>query len=56
MDSLLTRKQLAEIFGVSTSTLDNWREWYNLPEVHLGGRTVRFIYEDVRRELEKHRG
>lgn len=56
MDSLLTRKQLAEIFGVSTSTLDNWREWYNLPEVHLGGRTVRFIYEDVVEQLKKQRG
>ena len=45
---LITRNQLAALCGVSPSTIDNWRKWYEIPEIKLGGRTVRFIEEDVR--------
>ena len=45
---LITRNQLAALCGVSPSTIDNWRKWYKIPEIKLGGRTVRFIEEDVR--------
>jgi excisionase family DNA binding protein len=49
---LLTKRQAAERFQVSTRTLDRWRAAGLLPAFKVGG-TVRFRPADLERFLKK---
>lgn len=53
IEPLLTTKQVAEITGMSESTLINGRGSIGLPFVRLAGRIVRYRPADVREYIEK---
>lgn len=44
--SLLTCKEVAEMFNVSQLTVQNWTKSGKIPHLKMGG-TIRYIYEDV---------
>lgn len=50
---LLTPKETAEMLGVSTNTLSNWRvnKRYDLPYVPIG-RSIRYRLQDVEAFIE----
>lgn len=49
-EDLLTKGQVATLFGVSSRTIDNWRAQDLLPCVRLGGR-VFFLRSQLQKRL-----
>jgi len=53
---IITRKEAAEILGLSPQTLAKWAMYgKNLPVIKLGNRTVRYLYADVMNFIESRR-
>ncbi len=53
MSTIMTTDQICEAFGISKSTLNNWRKEKGLPFIKVG-RTVRYDYPAVVEWLKKH--
>jgi NitT/TauT family transport system substrate-binding protein len=53
MSSIMTTDQICQAFGISKSTLNNWRKEKGLPFIKVG-RTVRYDYQAVIDWLKKH--
>lgn len=52
MRDVMTQAQLAEYLSVSRSTIALWRNKGKGPKfVRLGGRTIRYLIDDVREYL-----
>jgi len=51
MKDLMSKKELANYFSVSTVTIDNWVKKKGLVEINLGG-TTRYSKEDVIKFIE----
>jgi len=49
----MTTDQICQAFGISKSTLNNWRKEKGLPFIKVG-RTVRYDYQAVIDWLKKH--
>jgi len=45
-EKYLTRKEVADRFGVDPRTIDNWRRNYDMPHYRMGGQ-VRFKESEV---------
>ena len=55
-NKIITRKEAAEILGLSPQTLAKWAMCgKNLPVIKLGNRTVRYLYADVMNFIESRR-
>ena len=55
-NKIITRKEAAEILGLSPQTLAKWAmTGKNLPVIKLGNRTVRYLYADVMSFIESRR-
>lgn len=55
MEKMLSKKQVAELLGLSIYTIDKWIYLNkNLPYVKCGGRTL-FKMEDIRDFVQKNR-
>lgn len=54
-EPLLTARQLAEVLGLSASTILDWFEADRIPGFKLGGRVVRFRLSEVEAWLEEQR-
>jgi len=53
MDRLLNQKEVAEILGVSTKTLEYWR-WKNIgPKFYKIGKLARYKESEVRLYIDK---
>jgi excisionase family DNA binding protein len=52
MTKLMTKKQVADLFGVSERTLDRWRDAGTIDAIKVGG-IVRFREEAVEAALAK---
>lgn len=50
----LTKKQISEIFNVSVSTVNNYMR-RGMPFYKVGGKLVRFDYNEVKKWIEKKR-
>lgn len=55
-DQLLTPREVAEIFGVRTTTIARWAHAGTLPASLTPGGHRRYRYEDVRRLLDQQHG
>lgn len=55
MEQLLTARQVAELLGLSASTVLDWFEAGKLPGFRLNGRAVRFRRTEVLEWLEQQR-
>jgi excisionase family DNA binding protein len=55
-ETLLTRKQVAEMLQVGEWALNRWHREGKLPWRKLGNRTVRFAKADVEKFLEQRKG
>jgi excisionase family DNA binding protein len=54
--TIITRREAAEILGLSPQTLAKWAlTGKNLPVIKLGNRTVRYLYADVMNFIESRR-
>ena len=53
MSVIMNTDQICEAFGISKSTLNNWRKEKGLPYIKVG-RTVRYDYDAVVEWLKKH--
>jgi predicted DNA-binding transcriptional regulator AlpA len=55
-ESLIDEHRLAEILGVSTSTLAKWRHDGDGPAfIRVGSKSARYAMPDVRKWIEEHR-
>jgi excisionase family DNA binding protein len=52
IDTLLTREQAAEIFGVSPRTIDAWLRTGELHRANTPGRIVRIAHSEIERRLQ----
>lgn len=52
-DELLTYRQVARIFAVSTLTVRRWAQAGELPSLRLGAGTIRFRRSDVNAFIER---
>ena len=55
LERLLTARELAEVLGVSASTVLDWFEAGRLPGFRLNGRAVRFRGSEIAKWLEEQR-
>jgi excisionase family DNA binding protein len=55
METLMDKKKVAEVFGVTVKAIDKWISEKRIPYVKLSGKCVRFIPSDIKAHLEKHR-
>ena len=56
---LLSRTEVAELFGVSTSTIDRWRAEHLLPFIKVGkgrgkNKTIRYPSDKILKFIEDH--
>ena len=51
LKDMISKKELADYFSVSTVTIDNWVKKKGLIEINLGG-TVRYSKEDLIKFIE----
>ena len=48
----LDKKQVAEKFGISVSTVNNYMR-QGMPFYKMGGKLVRFVYEEVEKWIKE---
>jgi len=53
MSNIMNTDQICQAFGISKSTLNNWRKEKGLPYIKVG-RTVRYDFDAVVGWLKKH--
>ena len=53
MSNIMNTDQICQAFGISKSTLNNWRKEKGLPYIKVG-RTVRYDFDAVVEWLKKH--
>jgi len=53
-EKLLTKKEIADYFGKSTRTIDNWRKDLDMPSIKIKN-SVFFLRSDVLRHFDKPR-
>jgi NitT/TauT family transport system substrate-binding protein len=53
MSNIMNTDEICQAFGISKSTLNNWRKEKGLPYIKVG-RTVRYDYDAVVEWLKKH--
>ena len=49
---LLTRREVAEMLGISIATVHNWTKAGKIPHLKIGG-VIRYVYEDVLAAAQK---
>ena len=52
LKDMISKKELADYFSVSTVTIDNWVKKKGLIEINLGGGTIRYSKEDIIKFIE----
>lgn len=54
-EDLMNRMQVADLLGISTGTVDNWRKYLGLP-FYKPGHSVYFKRTDVMAFMDRHKG
>jgi predicted DNA-binding transcriptional regulator AlpA len=55
VEKLLNKKEIAEALGVSVKAIDKWVCEQKIPYIKISQKCVRFVPEQIRAFLNKHR-